>query len=51
VATGSYQIQESPDLTNWNDYGLPFYMTATSNLVQYVDATNNAGFFRLKSLP
>jgi hypothetical protein len=51
VAAGSYQIQSSTNLTSWADYGSRFYMTATSNLVQYVDATNKAGFFRLKSLP
>src|ERR1039458_1384795 len=50
VAAGSYQIQSATNLTSWADYGSRFYMTATSNLVQYVDATNNAGFFRLKSL-
>lgn len=51
VVAGSYQIQSSTNLTSWANYGSQFYMTATSNLVQYVDATNNAGFFRLKSLP
>jgi hypothetical protein len=51
VTSGSYQIQSSADLTNWNNYGSPFYMTATSNLFQYVDATNGAEFFRLQSLP
>lgn len=51
AAAGSYQIQSSSNLTSWANYGSQFYMTGTSNLVQYVDATNNAGFFRLKSLP
>jgi len=51
VVAGSYQIQSSTNLTGWTNYGSQFYMTGTSNLVQYVDATNNAGFFRLKSLP
>jgi uncharacterized protein YaiE (UPF0345 family) len=48
---GSYQIQSSTHWTNWTDYGSPFYITTTSNFVQYVDATNRAEFFRLQSLP
>jgi hypothetical protein len=51
LAGGSYQIQSSPDLASWANYGSAFYINASSNLVQYVDATNNAGFFRLKSMP
>jgi hypothetical protein len=49
VPAGTYQLQTSEDLTNWSDYGSQFYLTATSNLVEYVDATNGAGFFRLQS--
>jgi len=51
VSAGTYQLQTSADLTNWKNYGTEFYMTSTSNLFQYVDATNNQGFFRLKSFP
>jgi hypothetical protein len=50
VTAGTYQLQTSTNLTSWANYGSQFYMTATSNLFQYVDATNNAGFFRLQSL-
>jgi hypothetical protein len=39
------------NLTNWTDHGSPFYITTTSNFVQYVDATNKAEYFRLHSLP
>jgi hypothetical protein len=49
VSAGTYQLQTSLDLINWNDYGSQFYMTATSNLVEYVDATYGAAFFRLQS--
>jgi hypothetical protein len=51
VTAGTYQIQTSPDLLNWTNCGSEFYMTATTNLIQYVDATNNQGFFRLKTFP
>lgn len=50
LAGGSYQLQSATKLTNWSNYGSPFYINAASNLVQYVDATNSAGFFRLQSL-
>jgi hypothetical protein len=49
-AGGTYQIQSSPDLMTWTDYGSPFYIDVTTNLVKYVDATNGAGFFRLQNL-
>ena len=51
VTAGTYQLQTSGDLTNWTNCGTAFYMTSTSNLFQYVDATNHQGFFRLKSFP
>jgi len=41
VTAGAYQLETSADLTNWTNCGTEFYMTATSNLFQYVDATNN----------
>jgi hypothetical protein len=51
VSAGTYQLQTSADLMNWTNCGTEFYMTSTSNLFQYVDATNHQGFFRLKSFP
>lgn len=51
MTAGSYQLETSTNLSSWTNCGSQFYMTATSNLFQYVDVTNNAGFFRLKSLP
>jgi hypothetical protein len=51
VGTGAYQIQISPNFTSWANYGPPFIMSATSNFVHYVDATNRANYFRLQQLP
>jgi len=50
VTDGSYQIQESPDLINWTNYGSPFTATST-NAPQYVDATASKGFFRILPAP
>ena len=51
VASGTYQLQASMNLTSWTNYGPQVYITTTSNLVQYVDVTNKLNFFRLQRLP
>jgi trimeric autotransporter adhesin len=46
IIGGQYQIQTSPDLKTWKNYGSPFI--APSNFcVQYVDMASTNGFFRL----
>ena len=50
VVGASYQIQNSTDLTNWNNYGAPFIAIST-NSPQYVDVTGSLGFFRIIFAP
>jgi hypothetical protein len=50
VVGNSYQIQASPDLINWTNYGAIFIATAT-NAPQYVDATSSQGFYRIEPVP
>jgi hypothetical protein len=47
----SYQLEVTPIAGGaWTNLGLPFAPTATTN-TQYVSASGNAGFFRVKYLP
>ena len=46
IVGSSYQIQASPDLINWTNYGTPF-IAVSNNAVQYVDQAGSKGFFRI----
>jgi hypothetical protein len=46
VAGGLYQLQASPDLVTWTNYGLSFIANST-NLSQYVDVGWGNGYFRV----
>lgn len=48
---GTYQVQSALHMTNWSNYGAPFYVTNVSSFIRYMDATNHAENFRLQKLP